>query len=220
MHVVHDFQWKWQHQNRTHTHFSEFWSKSNQTAWGGSCKWELPETYLKARLKWDLMFGSKVVTHFFHDLRSRERKQRNRKFPIIIMKAKGKGLPGVQHWLIECMGKISIGLDGSFPGEVPPRAGQWSSKKSSQAARQEGEEWDEQLCRSSQDSKDCHFVLYLDKGAGWPHPSWLYLLPWSLMVRWCTEEGQPIFQSLLLALLMYQLQVLLITWNRRPPFPN
>ena len=41
-HVVRDYQWKWQHQNGTRTHFSTFWSKSNKTARGCNCKWKSP----------------------------------------------------------------------------------------------------------------------------------------------------------------------------------
>lgn len=39
-HVVHNYQWKWQHWNRTRPLPNEFSSKSNQTTRGCNCKWK------------------------------------------------------------------------------------------------------------------------------------------------------------------------------------
>lgn len=39
-HVVHDYQWKWQHQNGTRTLFKEFWSDSNKTEQGCDYRWK------------------------------------------------------------------------------------------------------------------------------------------------------------------------------------
>lgn len=120
---------------------------------------------------------------FFHEGRI-ERKYKNRKFPRIMTKTTGKGLPGVQHWLIECMGNIFIGHDGSFRGEAPLRAGQQSSKEAEPGSQTSGgmgwgwreeERKEKELCRSSQNSEGQqrlhHFNKFLDMWTGWPHPS-------------------------------------------------